>query len=114
MKIQFLRLMTLVTAVLFFSACSSMDKDDNMTENAGSQDKAAFEQAYQAAQAAFDKAGTVENAWSETQDRLNEARETADKADFATAIKLAERAKFESDTAYEQFVSQKNAGPSMF
>ena len=38
-----------------------------------------------------------------------DAKEAASKGDFATAIKLAKRAKFESDAAYAQGESQKDA-----
>ena len=115
MKIQFLRLSALAIIALFMAACSGMGgHQEEGAADTSSNDKAAFEQAYQQAESALKKVDAVEAAWSETEDRLAEAKEAAAKADYATALKLAERAKFESNMAYEQYESQKNAGPALF
>jgi len=76
--------------------------------------KPAFEQAYQAAEASYKKAKASNNLWVNTDEDMDKAREAAGKGDFATAIKLAKRAQFESDAAYEQAESQKDIKPWLF
>jgi hypothetical protein len=112
MKFQFMRLAMLMGMALLIAACTGMEKTEDAS--AGGDDQAAFAQLYQEAEQAYQKVAAVGGAWSETQDRLNEAKQAAEKADYKTAIKLAQRAKFEGDMAYAQYASQKDAGPHLF
>ena len=94
-------------------ACSSMQGGDGSDESTEAT-KPAFEQAYQAAEDAYKRAKTSNNLWVNTDEDLDKAKEAAGKGDFATAIKLAKRAQFESDAAYEQAESQKDIKPWLF
>ena len=114
MKFQFVRMAILIVVALFIAACSAMDQKGGDSAAAGGTDMAAFEKAYQAAEAAYKKVSALEGAgWRDTGDFLKEAKETA-KTDIKKDISLAEYAKFESEAALAQFESQKNAGPYLF
>ena len=110
MKSQFIRLAAAVAVALSISACAQMKAH----EVPGGEDQVSFNQMYQQAEAALQKASEANNAWSTTEETLDEAKQAAAKADYAAAIKLAERAKWESEMALSQAESQKNAGPTLF
>lgn len=110
MKSQFLRLAMLGAVTLSAVACTGMET----TASEGDDPAAAYQQAFQQAEQAYKKVATVEGAWSETEEMLSKAKEAAAKADFKTALSLVKKVKFESDTAYAQYESQKNAGPHLF
>ena len=112
MNMSLVRIAVLASIALLVSACTGMSMNEN--NSADTQGKSDFDQIYQDAENAVKKAASVDNLWSETEDRMKEAKEAATKSDFETAIKLANRAKFESEAAVEQYESQKNAGPVMF
>ena len=109
MKFQFLGLAMLGVVTLSVVACTGME-----TTNSGAEDQAAFEQLYQQADQAYQKVAAVGGAWSVTEELLDNAKEAAAKADYETATNLVKRAQFESDMAYEQYESQKDAGPHLF
>lgn len=67
-----------------------------------------------AADAAIKKASKVDGAWRDAGKFLKKAKAAAGKKDYATAIKLANKAKFEGEMGYEQSMAQKNAGPWEF
>lgn len=113
MKISMIRMATIGAITFSMAACSTMQGSDGNDESAAAS-KPAFEQAYQAAETAYNRAKETGNLWVATEDRMTKAREAADKGDFATAIKLAKSAKFESDSAFDQHESQKNIKPWLF
>jgi hypothetical protein len=112
MNISLIRLTTLGAIAILVSACGSMQGSGGSPEPEAS--KSTFEQSYQAAEDAYKKAKSVNNLWVNTEEDMEKAKEAASKGDFATAIKLAKRAKFESDAAYAQGESQKDAKSWLF
>lgn len=114
MKISLIRMATIGALVFLFSACSSMQSSEEGSDESAEASKPAFEQAYQAAEAAYNKAKNTNNLWVNTEEDLEKSKEAAGKGDFSQAIKLAKRAKFESDLAYEQYESQKDIKPWLF
>lgn len=114
MKFQFIRVVMLSVVALFITACGAMQQQEGESAAAGGDDMATFEQAYQQAEAAWNKVAAVGGGWRDTQDFLKEAKEAAAKSDFKKAIDLAKYARFESEAAYTQYESQKNAGPHLF
>lgn len=113
MKISLIHAAAIGFAVLLLGACSSMQSSG---ESGGDADvsKAGFDKAYQAAEDAYNKAKEANNLWTTTDDDLKGAKEAAAKGDLATATKLANRAKFESESAYAQYVSEKDVKPWQF
>jgi predicted S18 family serine protease len=112
MTYQFVRMTLLIVAVSFMAACGVMEKKE--AESAATEDKATFEQVYQQAEAALKKAADVHNAWRDSEQFLDNAKEAAAKGDYAMAISLARKAKFEGEAAYSQYESQRDAGPYLF
>ena len=55
--------------------------------------KSEFDQAYQQAQAAHERAGKAGNQWTTTADTLKSAKQAADEDDLKEAMTLAERAR---------------------
>ena len=113
MKTLLIRMAAACAITVSMGACSSMQGGDGSDESTEAT-KPAFEQAYQAAEAAYKRAKATDNLWVATEEELDKAKEAAGKGDFATAIKLAKRAQFESDAAYEQAESQKDIKPWLF
>jgi hypothetical protein len=111
MKLQFIRLTMLSAVALFIAACGAMETQEH---GSAGDDMARFEQVYQQAEAAWNKAAAVGGGWRDTQDFLKEAKEAASKADFKKAISLAEYARFEGEAAFSQYQSQRKAGPYLF
>jgi len=71
--------------------------------------------AISAAEAAIKKADSVDAEWRDTSSKiLKDAKAAAAKGDNATAIKLANKAKFQGEMAYQQGLSQEKAGPWLF
>ncbi len=71
---------------------------------AGSQ--ADFDQAYEAAAAAQQKAASVSGEWRDTAKMLKKAKKKAEEGDFDGAIKLAKQAEHQWHRGYEQMTSQ--------
>ena len=95
--------MLAAAATLLLGACAtattpSMTKDDAM---------AAIEMAKQETA----KAEKVNYAWRDTGKIIKQAEEAMKKEDYATAVKLANKAKNQSSNALMQYEDQKNAGP---
>ena len=114
MKISFLRMTFLGALVFLFSACSGMQSSGEGSDDSAKADKPAFEQAYMAAESAYNRVKPTDNIWVATEENMEKAKEAAGKGDFAKAIKLANLAKHESDLAYEQYQSQKDIKPWQF
>jgi Na+-transporting methylmalonyl-CoA/oxaloacetate decarboxylase gamma subunit len=112
MTYQFVRMTLLIVVVSFMAACGVMEKKEG--ESAATEDKATFEQVYQQAEDALKKATEVGNAWRDTSQFLDSAKEAAAKEDYAQAISLAQKAKFEGEAAYSQHEEQSDAGPYLF
>ena len=113
MKISLIRMAIACVITVSMGACSSMQGSGDGDESAEAT-KPAFEEAYQAAESAYNRAKASNNLWVNTEEQMDKAKEAAGKGDFATAIKLAKRAKFESDAAYEQAESEKDIKPWLF
>ena len=107
MKIRYLSAPVMLAALLA-AGCASMGGTQTAQSNNQQQ---AFERAYTAAIAAVKKAAAVDNEWSPTDKLLKNAHKAAKAGDYAKAIKLADKAKFQGDMAYQQYLSQRNAGP---
>jgi len=80
----------------------------------GNEQAAAAAAAIKAAEAALDKAKSVDGAWRDVPSFIKKAKAAASKADYETAIKLANKAKFQGDMGYQQAMGQKDAGPWLF
>jgi len=78
-------------------------------------DAAAANAAIEAAEAALNKARSVDGEWRDARKKfLKKAKAAAHKADYKTAIKLANKAKFQAEMGYQQAMEQKDAGPWLF
>lgn len=88
-----------IAIALVCTGCASMD-----TPN-----KSNYERVLGEAQAAFDKSAMMKHAWSTADDALTDAKKAADAGDWATAIKLAKKAREHSELAQAQAVSETNA-----
>jgi hypothetical protein len=64
-----------------------------------------------AADASLKKAATVDGVWRDAGKILKKAKAAAGKKDYATAIKLANKVKFQGDMGYKQAVAQKDVKP---
>ena len=72
---------------------------------------AEVEKAISDATAAFKKADSVGFAWRDTGKMITEAQAAAGKGDAARAMTLAEKARKQGESAYQQYLDQRNAGP---
>jgi len=113
MKISLIRLTALGAITILMSACGSMQGGSGGSPEPEA-NKSTFEKSYQAAEEAYKKAKDTNNLWVNTEEHMEKAKEAASAGDFKTAIKLANRAKFESNAAYEQYESQKDIKPWLF
>jgi len=77
-------------------------------------DKVRYEAVMAEAEAARKKAASVGGEWRDTGKILKSAAEAASKGDYATAIKLAEKAKRQGELGYEQAMSEKDAGNPLY
>ena len=95
--------MLAAAATLMLGACAtapSVSKDDAM---------AAIDMAKQETAAAE----KVNYAWRDTGKIIKQAEEAMKKEDYATAVKLANKAKNQSSNALMQYEDQKNAAPRL-
>jgi hypothetical protein len=98
--------------VFALSGCSAMSGGG---DSAAGNDAAAAKAAIAAAEAALDKARSVEGEWRDAKKKMVKgAKAAASKGDFEKAIKLANKAKFEGEMGYKQAMDEKNAGPWLF
>ena len=78
-------------------------------------DQADFEEAYEAAVTAQEKAASVSGEWRDIGKFLKEAKKLAAAGDFEAATKLAEKAENQGHRGYEQMTSQAGkVGPEPF
>ncbi len=71
--------------------------------------------AIEAAEASLAKARSVDGEWRDARKKyLKKAKAAAHQADYKTAIKLANIAKFQGDMGYEQALSQQDIKPWLF
>ena len=101
--------MTTTGALLIvLSGCASQGKAEDVNAAAASA-------AIEAAEAAVNKARSVDGEWRDARKKyLKKAKTAAHKADFETAIKLANIARFQGEMGYEQAIEQKSTGPWLF
>ena len=100
--------------ILALSGCASMD-NGSAKSDMSSGDAAAAKAAIAAAEASLKKAKDAHGEWRDTDKKmLHKAKDAASKGDYATALKLANKAKFEGDMGYQQAMDQKNIKPWLF
>jgi len=105
------KLMIFGALVFALSGCSTMGGGSA----AGGNDAAAAKSAIAAAEASLKKARGVEGEWRDAKKKMvKKAKAAASKGDYAKAVKLANKAKFEGEMGYAQAMDQKNAGPWLF
>lgn len=112
-----MRKLAFVMAVLLALVISGCESTGSMpmASSSGGNDKAAVESLIKEAEAAVKKAGAAGGEWRDSNSKLIKAAKAAlSKGDLATAKKKAMQAKFEGETAYQQAMGQKNAGPWLF
>lgn len=81
----------------------------------GGGSSADVEAAIKAAEAAIKKSASVDGEWRDAKKKiLKKAKAAAAKGDNATALKLANMAKFEGEMGYQQAMEQKDAKPWLF
>ena len=88
-------------ATLLLAACAG----DTMSEP----DEKSYNAAYEAAEAARKEAASMKYEWRDTAKMLKKAEETAGKGDYATAQKLANKARKQSENAIAQAKEQEQA-----
>ena len=69
-------------------------------------DKADFDKAYEAAEAARKKAASVSGEWRDTAKIMKKAQEQAKAGDFKEAVRLARQAEHQGHQGYEQMTKQ--------
>jgi uncharacterized protein YabN with tetrapyrrole methylase and pyrophosphatase domain len=74
-------------------------------------DKSTYMKAFSEAKMWQKKAASVGGEWRDIGKFLKQAEEAAKKGDYETAIKLAEKARFQGEMGYKQALDQKDAGP---
>ena len=100
-----MRIKTGLAAVLLVLAAGSTFAADAKPADA------AVEQAITDAAAAMKKAEAVGFAWRDTGKMIKAAQAAAEKGDTAKAMALAEQARKQGESAYQQYLDQRNAGP---
>ena len=73
-------------------------------------DAAASTAAIAAAEQARKAAAKVEGEWRDVGKILKKAKQAADKGDYATAVKLADKARDQAEMGYQQATEQKDVG----
>lgn len=89
-------ILKLLTAALFVA----------FTSGASAADKATFDAAYAAADAARKGAAAVKFEWRDTGKMLKKAKALAGKGDYAKAVALANKAKAQGDAGQQQAAEQ--------
>jgi hypothetical protein len=111
---------TFVLIVMFISACTATGepKPETSARTVATEAKTApvatkesYEMAMAAARDAQMRADSVGGEWRDVQKFLKQAELTAENGDYAKAIKLADKAKFQSEMGYKQAIDQMKAGP---
>ena len=105
--------MAAILAVVI-SGCESTGGSDSMASSGGN-DQAAVASLIKEAEAAIKKADAAGGSWRDSKGKFIKAAKAAlSKGDLEAAKKNAAKAKFEGEAAYQQAMSQKNAGPWLF
>ena len=88
--------------------------EQKATAQAQSSKAAEFERVYKEAVAARKKAASVGFEWRDIGKFLKKAKKAAAKGDYDKAIKLARKAKMQGELGYQQYLSQRDAGPEKY
>lgn len=72
-------------------------------------EKASYETTLAAAKAAQKKAASVNGEWRDVGSFIKDAEKAAESGDYKTGLKMAKRARVQSELGYEQAMEQKNA-----
>ena len=106
--------LALFGALIFaLAGCAGMNGGDKAAKAGGDADAA--NAAIAAAEASLKKARSVEGEWRDANKQmLKKAKDAASKGDYETAVKLANKAKFQGDMGYEQAMGQKDIKPWLF
>jgi hypothetical protein len=109
---------TFVLIVMLISACTAtggsklkMSDLSDEAKTAPVATKESYEIAMAAAKDAQMKADSVGGEWRDVQKFLKQAELAADNGDYAKAIKLADKAKFQCEMGYKQAIDQMQADP---
>ncbi len=99
--------------ILLISALIAMGLSGCASAKQGSGDHASAnpQQAIQAAVAATDKVAKVGFEWRDTRKIIAAAQKAAKAGDDQKAVQLANKAREQSEDAWKQYQSQKDAGP---
>jgi hypothetical protein len=109
------KLMIFGALVFALSGCSMFGGGEGGGDSMAGGDAAAAKAAIAAAEAALDKARSVEGEWRDAKKKMvKKAKAAASKGDYKKAIKLADMAKFQGEMGYKQAMEQKNASPWLF
>ena len=99
------------TTLFALSACSSTGP----SEGKGGDGNAEVAAVIKDAEAAIKKADSAGGSWRDSSKKyVKQAKAAVSKGDLETAMKLAKKAKFEGEMAYQQAMSQKDAKPWLF
>jgi hypothetical protein len=94
--------------IILLSCSVSVGCASNQANDSGSRSTPEARQAIKNASDAIATANENNWIWSETEDLLKQAQAAADKGDNATAIKLADKAKFQAEAADIQYNYEKD------
>ena len=93
--------LAVIGASLLLAACAGDTKSEP--------DQSSYNAAYEAAEAARKEAASLKYEWRDTAKMLKQAEEAAAKGDYATAQKLADKARKQSENAIAQAKEQEQA-----
>jgi hypothetical protein len=111
---------TFVLIVMVVSACAATGESKPQrsdptvapeAQTANVATKEGYKRAMAAAKDAQMKADAVGGEWRDVQKFLDQAELAAENGDYAKAIKLADKAKFQCKMGYKQTIDQMKAGP---
>ncbi|NOZ52847.1 MAG: hypothetical protein GXP08_06845 [Gammaproteobacteria bacterium] len=108
----------MVTMLLVLSGCSlfaidGANDDSNSTMPAAGNTK--LEATIEEAELALKKAASVGGEWRDSKKKyIKGAKSALSKGDVKTALRLANKAKFEAEMGYKQAMEQQKAGPWLF
>ena len=108
LPVKMLAVSTLVLGGLVACAGQSQQTADSTAAMPTATASAAATAALDAARASIKAAKGLEWIWRDTEDTLKKAEEAAAAGDEATAVKLANTAKFEADAAVNQYYLEKS------
>jgi hypothetical protein len=94
------------TVLLSIAATSAL----MISASAFAADKASFDKAYAAAEAAVKEAAAMKNEWRDSGKILKAAQKAAAAGDYDKAVQLAQKAEFQGKIAQGQAAAQANSG----